>query len=302
MASAPIALALHGGAGARPGRPYKAQIAHMAGLVEAGRDRLAQGAAALEVATETIQALEASGLYVAGRGASPNAQGVFELDAAVMDGWTGEAGGVAALVGFESPIRVARAVMSDTPHVLLAGAGAAAFAQRAGAAPIVDPGLWFSPAGLDEANHAPGSDPAGGAAALGHGTVGCAVLDRDGRLAAGTSTGGVFHKLPGRVGDTPVIGAGVFANRTAAVSCTGQGEYFLRVSAAAQLAWRMRYLHQNLETAAQAALAAVADLGGDGGLIAVGADGEVTLPYRSCGMKRAALFADGRIVSAAFEL
>ncbi len=263
----------------------------MRGLVEAGRDRLAAGASALDVVVQTIAALEESGLYVAGRGASANAQGDYELDAGLMDE-TG-AGAVAALQGFCNPILVAQAVMRLTPHVMLAGEGAAAFARSHGLAEIADPTAWFTPAGVDESNHAPG-------AALGHGTVGCVVRDGAGRLAAGTSTGGVFGKLAGRVGDTPALGAGVWADATAAVSCTGQGEYFLRTAAAAQVAWRMREPGSTLADATARALGEVAALGGEGGLIAVAADGTVCTPFVSEGMKRAALHMDGRIEAEAF--
>ena len=300
MSERPIAMVLHGGAGARRSRDYTAEIAHMRELIEAGRDRLHAGAAALEVMVETIAALEASGLYVAGRGASPNLAGRFELDASLMDGATGKAGAVAALEGFECPIAVARAVMERTPHVMLAGDGAARFARREGLAQVKDPEGWFTRAGQGEANHPPGGGPPG-ASALAHGTVGCVVLDREGRIAAGTSTGGVFDKLPGRVGDTPLIGAGTWADDTAGVSCTGQGEYFIRTNAAAQVSWRMKLAGETLEEATDAAIAGVGALGGDGGMIALDRAGNIAMPYNSEGMKRAALYPDGRVVAMAFE-
>jgi L-asparaginase/beta-aspartyl-peptidase (threonine type) len=294
-----IAMALHGGAGARRSRDYAHEISHMRGLVEQGRDRLAAGAAAVDVVVETLSALEASGLYVAGRGASPNLEGRYELDASLMDGETGCCGAVAALEGFQTPAAIARAVMDRTPHVMLAGHGASAFAASQGFAPIVAPETWFMRAGADESNHPPGSGPQH-AAALAHGTVGCVVRDAQGRLAAGTSTGGVFNKLPGRIGDSPVIGAGTWADRTVAVSCTGQGEFFIRAAAAAQIAFRMELARQTLEEATAEVLAAIRRMGGEGGLIAVNAEGRVATPFASDGMKRAALHPDGRIEAAAF--
>ena len=292
MANNCLSLVVHGGAGAKRGRDYSREIAHMRVVVEAGRDRLMAGALALDVAEETTAELEASGLYVAGRGASPNIDGRYELDACLMDGHTGRAGSVAALQGFESPVAVARAIMDWTPHVMLAGEGAARFAASQKLAAIADDAAWFTHAGQDESNHPPG--------VLAHGTVGCVVRDGEGRLAAATSTGGVFGKLPGRVGDTPIIGAGGWADDRVAVSCTGQGEYFVRVAAAAQLAHRIRFGGQSLEVAAAAVLAQIRALGGEGGLIAVDADGNVAMPFVSAGMKRAVLLPSGEIVSEAF--
>jgi len=286
------ALILHGGAGARRERNYDAEVVHMRQVVEAMKARLDAGASAVDVAVEALILLEDSGLYVAGRGASPNLAGAYELDASLMDGASGKAGAVAALQGFRNPVVAARAVMDRTPHVMLAGEGAALFAHDQGLEPIGDEAAWFTQAGQGEDNHPPGT--------LSHGTVGCCVLDSEGRLAAATSTAGVFGKMPGRVGDTPLPAAGVWADEHAAVSCTGQGEYFIRVAAAARTAIGVA-AGQTLAQSSQAVIDRIGGLGGDGGLIALDRDGNIAAPYNSQGMKRAWLTTDGEIGVQVFD-
>lgn len=280
------ALVLHGGAGARRSRNYAREIVHMREVVQAMAERLNAGEGALDVAVQAVTMLEDSGLYVAGRGASPNLAGRYELDASVMDGASQRAGAVAALEGFRNPAAVARAVMEKTPHVMLAGEGAALFAAEQGLEPIGDEAGWFTRAGQGEDNHPPGT--------LSHGTVGCVVLDVAGRLAAATSTAGVFGKMPGRVGDTPIPAAGTWADHQAAVSCTGQGEYFIRTAAAAQTAWRVA-ANQPLDQAARAVIDQIGAMGGDGGLIALDRHGNRADPFNSQGMKRAWLDVSGEI-------
>lgn len=278
------ALALHGGAGPARGRTYDREEAHMASALDAGAAMLADGAAALDVVVMMVRELEECGLHVAGRGACPNAAGAYELDAAVMDGHARKAGAVAALSGFRAPVLCARAVMDHTPHVMLAGEGAASFCDAQGLERVADPAAYYTPAVVRAVK--PGE--------LAHGTVGAVACDRQGRLAAATSTGGLLGKLPGRVGDTPLIGAGTWADERVAVSCTGQGEYFMRAAVAADVSARMRYGGQSLAAACAGALADMETQGGDGGLIAVDAQGQVAFPYNSEGMKRAVATDAGR--------
>ncbi|HSG58725.1 MAG TPA: isoaspartyl peptidase/L-asparaginase [Woeseiaceae bacterium] len=270
---------MHGGAGAVAGRDYSVVEKHMAELAAECGQRLEAGARALDVVEYAVVELESSGMYVAGRGSAPNSAGYVELDASIMDGRTRDAGAVAAVVSVVNPVTAARRVMEDTPHVMLCGKGAREFATRQGLELVEDPGSYYKlPIGVYR--HELGE--------RGHGTVGAVALDQSGGLAAATSTGGTFGKLEGRVGDSPLIGAGTWADDGIAVSCTGIGEHIIRAGGALAVACKVR-AGSDTETAIDEMLAEVKSLGGDGGVIAVTRTGEIAMRYNSQGMKRASI-------------
>ena len=290
-----VAIAIHGGAGVMRAIPAARRALYTAALgraLDAGHRILLQGGRSLDAVTAAVVALEDDPLFNAGRGAVYNAEGRHELDASIMDGATLRAGAVAAVSRIRNPVLAARAVMEKSPHVMLAGNAAERFAR------IHD---------LDVASrryfH---TEERMAALKKGlkrhHGTVGAVALDRHGDLAAATSTGGYTGKLPGRVGDSPIIGAGTYAdNATCAVSGTGWGEAFIRVALAHEVSARIRYLKEPLLKAARAALAKVHRVGGDGGLIAVDHRGNIAMPFNSDGMFRACVDAEGRRIVAIYR-
>lgn len=264
----------------------------MVRAMRAGFAMLARGGTSVDAVETTIRTMEDSGLYDAGRGAYYTKDGVPEMDAAIMDGRTLQAGSVAALQHIANPIHLARLVMEKTPHVMLAGAGAEEFARSRGIE-LVSPYYFYSEREWKRFKEAEQNKQAGD----GHGTVGVVALDQAGNLAAGTSTGGTVLKMPGRVGDSPIIGAGTYANNdTCAVSATGVGEYFMRNVVAYDICARMRYLHVPLEQAANdVVLKELVEQHGDGGVVALDRKGDVAAPFNTNGMMHAVVRQDGEI-------
>jgi beta-aspartyl-peptidase (threonine type) len=312
-ASPGFALAVHGGAGTlRRGAMSAARAAlYHAGLrraLSAGRDILAADGSALDAVTAAVVALEDDPLFNAGRGAVFTSAGTQEMDAAVMEGREHRAGAVAGICGPKNPVSAARAVMAHSPHVLLIGEGALAFCQAQGLA-FADRDYFYTEARwqalqqtLARRRRGLGDEDAGDDEARRHGTVGAVARDRAGDLAAATSTGGMTGKLPGRVGDSPIIGAGTYAdNASCAVSATGHGELFMRFAAAHEVAARLRHRGQSLAEAAQDVVDELGRVGGSGGLVAVDRDGAVALPFNCSGMYRGYVGADGIIHTAIYD-
>ncbi|AVO38354.1 isoaspartyl peptidase/L-asparaginase family protein [Pukyongiella litopenaei] len=295
------ALAVHGGAGTilksrmTPGLEAAYHVG-LARALEAGQAILKQGGGAIDAVTAAVCALEDEPLFNAGRGAVFTADGKQEMDAAIMDGETRQAGAVAGLFGPRNPIRAARSVMERTEHVMLIGDNALRIARDA-ELPFEDASYFFTQARWDalqetlkmRANGEQDDDPA-----RRHGTVGAVALDANGHIAAATSTGGMTAKAPGRVGDTPLIGAGTFADdSTCAVSCTGHGEIFTRWTAAAEISARMRHLGETVDQAAEhVVMNDLAPNDGSGGAIAIDANGRIAMPFNCEGMYRGSVGSD----------
>jgi L-asparaginase / beta-aspartyl-peptidase len=305
-----IGLAIHGGAGTieRTRITSEREREYRAGLeraLTAGYEILKRGGSSLDATEAAVRVFEDDPHFNAGKGSVFTSAGTIEMDAAIMDGKTLAAGAVASLKHIKNPISLARLVMEKSGHVMMDCEGAEAFAKENGIE-LVSQKYFFTQErwdALQKIKAAEKSRTSGAGKAFQitdqdrHGTVGAVALDQNGNLAAATSTGGTTNKRPGRVGDTPVIGAGTYANNaTCAVSATGDGEYFIRATVGRDVSALMEYRGMSLKDAAQAALDKVAKLGGAGGLIAVDHQGNITLPFNTAGMYRGYVDPSGKFV------
>ncbi len=306
-------LVIHGGAGTilKSQMTPEKEAAYKAKLTEAlqsGYAVLKKGGKSLDAVEAAVMIMEDSPLFNAGKGAVFTNEGKNEMDAAIMDGKTLKAGSVAGVTTIKNPITAARAVMDKSEHVMMTGKGAEKFAGLAGCK-IVDPSYFYTDDrwnGLQKAKDAEKENQKTGAKTSfsglkNHdhkfGTVGALALDNNGDLAAATSTGGMTNKKYGRVGDAPIIGAGTYANnKTVAISCTGWGEYFIRAVVAYDISALMEYKKMTVKASADEVLMKkVPALGGDGGLIALDKNGNMTMPFNTAGMYRGAITKDGKI-------
>jgi L-asparaginase / beta-aspartyl-peptidase len=313
-----FALAIHGGSGTilRANLSKEAERAYLESLEQAlnnGCEILKGGGSALDAVEVSVKILEDNPLFNAGKGAVFTSDGKNELDASIMDGSTLAAGSVAEVTIIKNPVSAARAVMEKSDHIMLVGKGAEKFARQFGLE-IVDPEYFFTEERWNALQRVRAEDPS--KTELDHdsfsdaskpkdekfGTVGAVALDVNGNLAAATSTGGMTNKRFGRVGDSPIIGAGTYANKFAAISCTGWGEYFIRICAAKTVCDLIQYKEYSLKKAAKDVVKKqITRLGGDGGLIAVDRNGNVAMPFSTEGMYRGYITHKGKAVVKIFK-
>jgi L-asparaginase / beta-aspartyl-peptidase len=295
----PIAIAIHGGAGVidRAQMTPDREASYRAGLsaaLDAGYEILERGESSLDAVTEAVRLLEDDPQFNAGRGAVLSHDGEAELDASIMDGAGTRAGAVAGIRHVKSPIGLARLVMDKSPHVMLIGEGAEQFAREHGLEFV--PNTYFRTPYRERELQRALAAGAGGVGGTITGTVGAVAIDRAGNVAAATSTGGMTNKRYGRVGDSPIIGAGTYANNeTCAVSATGSGEFFIRAVVAHDIHALVQYKQLSIEAAAREVVQGkLKRLGGEGGVIAIDCNGVVALEFNSEGMFRGARDSRGR--------
>ena len=300
-------IVIHGGAGTilksnMTPELEKQYIDKLAEVLLAGDAVLKRGGSSLDAVETTINMMEDSPLFNAGKGAVFTHDGTNELDASIMDGKSLNAGAVASVKHIKNPISLARLVMEKSPHVMIVGEGAETFAKEHGMQ-LVDQKYFFTQKRWDELqktlkNPNDTSKPYTDTTDRKHGTVGCVALDQNGNLAAGTSTGGMTNKMYGRVGDSPIIGAGTYANNnTCAISGTGWGEYFIRSVVAYDVSALMEYKGLTVQDAANTVIMdKLTKLGGTGGIIALDKNGNFATPFNTAGMYRAYIDDDGKVV------
>jgi beta-aspartyl-peptidase (threonine type) len=264
-------LVIHGGAGHK-GHKLKERAVFIKDLLPHCKRRLHEGETSLEVVHFAVKQMEDSGLFNAGKGSIKNKDGFVEMDASIMDGKTLQAGAVASVSRkIKNPITAAKMILETSDNVMFVGENAEKYLKR----------IRSFDVNMDSKDRFGQIDKT-----TPHGTVGCVALDRCGNLAAGTSTGGFGRKIPGRVGDSPIIGAGTYANHRVAVSCTGHGEYFIRWAVAHDVAALFAYKNLTITVAAQQALDKIAPHGGTGGIIALDSSGNIAMPFNTKGMIR----------------
>lgn len=308
-AEPPTALVIHGGAGvieraSLSPEDEKTVRAELDRALDAGHAVLRDGGSALDAVSAAVLVLEESPWFNAGKGAVFNAEGGHELDAAIMEGHTRRAGAVAGVRTVRNPIKLARAVMEHSPHVMLAAGGAEKFADSRPEIERVAPDWFDTPHRRKQLEEAQRREQAGHAAAPGtyFGTVGAVALDKQGRIAAATSTGGMTNKRWGRIGDAPIIGAGTWADEGCGVSGTGWGEFYIRSAAAHDICARVSYRGDALAVAAEEVInGIVPKLGGDGGAIALDRHGNIAMPFNTSGMYRGWVKPDGSRGTAIFR-
>lgn len=310
----PIAIAIHGGAGtilpeSMTPQQEAAYHAMLEVALQTGYSVLQEGGSSVDAVAAAITVLEDSPLFNAGKGAVFTADGKNELDASIMNGATLQAGAVAGVTRIKNPIRLARLVMGNSKHVLLAREGAEAFAAEHGM-PLVEPEYFRTEERWQQLQKLKAAEAKQSAALddweyarLALGTVGAVALDAQGNLAAGTSTGGMTNKHWGRIGDSPIIGAGTYAeNGVCAVSATGHGEYFIRNVVAYDICARAKYLHISLAEAAEAVINdKLVKKGGDGGVIVMDAEGNISQPFNTPGMYRGYIDTRGKLHTAIYR-
>ncbi|HAX95699.1 MAG TPA: beta-aspartyl-peptidase [Prolixibacteraceae bacterium] len=299
------ALAIHGGAGVMSKERMseemqKRYIIQLDRALQIGDSVLKAGGTSREAVVNVITFMEDCPLFNAGKGAVLTSEGKTELDASIMDGETLTAGAIAGVTDIKNPIQAALKVMEESEHVMLSGKGASEFARSKGLNMVSN--SYFRTKERSDSFRNLKKKEKEEAKIDKHGTVGCVALDRDGNICAGTSTGGMMNKRYGRIGDSPIIGAGTWAdNNTCAVSCTGHGEYFIRLTFARDIAAHMEYKNLSLIEAGGTVLGKLTQMGGTGGFIAIDQSGNIIMPFNTSGMFRGYVKSDGEKEIAIFR-